>query len=279
MFAPQPGFSMRSISANRAQFLRSAGIYPALRSFVAECGAVLLRLLAYVGTLAVVAMLALQLYAGLLQDAAPAVEAAPAGWSTSLLTPPAFAVSQFDMPETTATYEILRHPDGGRRDIMRWFAAADQMAVASIEIERSKEESEAADVAVAAQLNHFGIRKVLAAGQVESKFGPIRLLSLLDGAGRTLPCLGFVKDFASPRLRLGGWSCQGETVAARRAAISCTLNRLMLLHAGNDAKLAELFAHAELRRPDCLPRAAAALESADWIAGAQNPSLRGALWP
>lgn len=270
---------MRFISASRAQFLHATGIPPALRSFGAECGAVLLRLLAYVGTLTIIAMLALQLYAGLLQDDAPTLEAAPAGWSTSLLTPPAFAVSQFDMPGTTATYEILRHPDGGRRDIMRWFTAADQMAVASIEIGRPGAESGPADTgtAVTAQLSHVGITEVQAAGQVDSKFGSIRLLSLVDGAGQALPCLGFVKDFASPRLRLDGWSCQGETVVAQRAAIACTLNRLMLLHAGNDAKLAELFAHAELRRPDCVPGASAARESADWIAGAQNPSLRGAL--
>jgi hypothetical protein len=278
MFAPQPGFSMRSISASRAQFLRSAGLHPALRSFGAECGAVLLRLLAYVGALAAIAMLALQLYAGLRQDAAPIVEAPP-GWRTVLRAPPAFAVSQFDMPGITATYEILRGPDGGRKDILRWGVAADQMAVAGIEIERPGAESKLSDRATAATagLSHFGIAKVHAAGQIDSKFGLVSLWSLVDGAGQVLPCLGFVKVFAEPRLRLQGWSCEGVTVVARRAAIACTLNRLMLLNAGNDAKLAELFARAELRRPDCNSGTGAAVESADWITGAQNPRLRGAL--
>jgi hypothetical protein len=54
------------------------------------------------------------------------------------------------------------------------------------------------------------------------------------------------------------------------------LNRLVLLTAGNDAKLAELFARAELRRSDCEATAAAAL-SADWVTGADNPGIRGAL--
>ena len=270
---------MRSISASRAQFLRRAGIHPALRSFGAECGAVLLRLLAYVGALAVIAMLALQLYAGLRQDAAPPPKAPPAGWSRVLRAPPAFAVSQFDMPGITAAYDVLRDPDGGRRDILRWGVAADQTAVAGIEIERPGAESELSDRATAATagLSHLGIAEVHAAGQIDSKFGLVSLLSLVDGAGQVLPCLGVVKDFADPRLRLGGWSCQGETVAARRAAIACTLNRLMLLNAGNDTKLADLFARAELRRPDCNSGTGAAVESADWITGTQNPRLRGAL--
>ena len=54
------------------------------------------------------------------------------------------------------------------------------------------------------------------------------------------------------------------------------LNRLILLTAGNDPKLAELFARAELRRSDCASLGAPAL-SADWVTGADNPRLRGAL--
>ena len=51
------------------------------------------------------------------------------------------------------------------------------------------------------------------------------------------------------------------------------LNRLILLTAGNDPKLAELFAHAELRRSDCAASRRAAL-SADWVTGADNPAAR-----
>jgi len=48
------------------------------------------------------------------------------------------------------------------------------------------------------------------------------------------------------------------------------------LEAGNDPKLAELFARAELRRSGCTASAAPAL-SADWLTGTSNPQLRGAL--
>jgi hypothetical protein len=66
----------------------------------------------------------------------------------------------------------------------------------------------------------------------------------------------------------------GETLPARHAAISCILNRLMLLAAGNDPKLAELFAHAQLTRGSCAASATPAA-SADWVMGAENPRLRG----
>jgi hypothetical protein len=74
-------------------------------------------------------------------------------------------------------------------------------------------------------------------------------------------------------LQISGWSCQGETIPARRAAIGCILNRLVLLTAGNDPKLAELFARAELKRGSC----AASSPSADWVTSADNPRLRGPL--
>jgi hypothetical protein len=52
------------------------------------------------------------------------------------------------------------------------------------------------------------------------------------------------------------------------------LDRLILLTAGNDMKLAELFAHAELRRSDCAASATLALP-AGWLTGASDPLLRG----
>jgi hypothetical protein len=55
------------------------------------------------------------------------------------------------------------------------------------------------------------------------------------------------------------------------------LSRLVLLSAGNDPKLAEVFAHAELRRGTCTATMAQPANSADWVTGAQNPRLRGPL--
>jgi hypothetical protein len=77
-------------------------------------------------------------------------------------------------------------------------------------------------------------------------------------------------------LRISGWSCQGDALPARRAAIGCILNRLILPTAGNEPKLAELFARVELKRGSCAASATSAA-SMDQVTSAENPGLRGTL--
>src|SRR6202011_817321 len=98
----------------------------------------------------------------------------------------------------------------------------------------------------------------------DSKCGAVTLLRLAGSTDGARSCLGFIKRLGEPNLQLSGWSCQGDSLPARRTAIGCMLSRLMLLTAGNDSKLAELFAHAELKRGSCAP-AATAGPSADWV--------------
>jgi hypothetical protein len=252
-------------------------IHPALRSFADECCGVMARLIAYVGALALIAIVGLSLWDELplkgLGD-----PSAKSAWSGAARSQPAFAVSQFDLSGKTETYEILRHPDGGRKDVLRW-AAQGERPIAEIEFYRPGRELSqtgppVADIA--GRMDPDGMRELQAAGVIDSKFGTVMLLGLNDRDGSARPCLGFMKGFDQPNLRISGWSCQGDTLPARRAAIGCILDRLILLAAGNDPKLAELFAHAELRRGSCAPASAPAT-SADWVTGAQNPRLRGSM--
>ena len=198
-------------------------------------------------------------------------------WSLADRSSRAFAVSQFDPHDKTEAYEIFRHPQGGRRDVFHW-RGADKKPVAELEIYRPGGELSHAGPAIAeiaARMDPGGLRELEAAGLIDSKFGTVTLLRLTGGAETARACLGFMKRVSDPNVRISGWSCQGDNLPARRAAISCMLNRLTLLSTGNDPKLAELFARAELRRGDCATSAAPAL-SADWLTGADNPQLRGA---
>ncbi len=268
---------MRAIPAFRAA-LRSDAIHPALRSFADECSGVLARLIAYVGALVLIAIAGVALWDELPFKAA-GDPAARSAWSTAVRSHPAFAVSQFDFPGKTETYEILRHPDGGRKDVFRW-AAAGERPVAELEIYRPGGELSLAGppiAEIAGRMDPDGMRELQAAGVIDSKFGAVALLGLTDRGGGAPSCLGFLKSVAAPQLRISGWTCQGDTLPARRAAIGCTLSRLILLTAGNDPKLAELFARAELRRGNCAPASAAPAASADWTLGAQSPRLRGSL--
>jgi hypothetical protein len=253
-------------------------IHPALRSFADECCGVLARLVAYVGALALIAIIGLSLWDELplkgIGD--PSTKSA---WSAAARAYPAFAISQFDLPGKTEAYETLRHPDGGRKDVLRWTAQGEK-PIAELEIYRPGRELSRAGppiAEIAGRMDPDGVRELQAAGVIDSKFGAVTLLGLSDRNGDARPCLGFMKGFDRAILRISGWSCQGDTLPARRAAIGCILDRLILLSAGNDPKLAELFAHAELRRGNCAPPSAAPVTSADWVSGAQDPRLRGSL--
>jgi hypothetical protein len=251
-------------------------IHPALTSFADECCGTLARLLAYVGVLALLAIAGIQLW-----DELPAVLAsepsAKVGWSVAVRYYPAFAVSQFDLPEKTEAYQILRHPQGGRNDAFRWTAQGEK-PVAELEIHRPGGEfsRSGAFAEIATPMEPAGGRELEAAGVIDTKFGTVRLLRHPGDAEGARSCLGFIKRLDEPNLQISGWSCQGGTLPDRRAAIGCILNRLILLTAGNEPKLAELFARAELKRGSCAASVTSAA-SVDWVTGAENPRLRGTI--
>jgi hypothetical protein len=208
---------------------------------------------------------------------ATAMEPVAKSWTQAGRSAPAFAVSQADTRDKTETYEVLRHPQGGRKDVFRW-TDQDGKPITELEIYRpGREDSETgpAIAEIAARVDPDGPRNLEAAGIIDSKFGPVTLLRPA-GPDAARACLGFLKRVDEPNFRISGWTCEGATLPARRAAIGCILNRLILLTAGNDPKLAALFAHAELKRGDCAGAGTPAL-SADWVVGAENPLLRGAL--
>jgi hypothetical protein len=255
-----------------------SGIHPALRDLADECRAVAVRVMAYVSGLAVLAMIAADLFAAApatLHAGTPGVAVAP-GWVEASRPHPAFAVSKLDLTDKTETYTILRHPEGGRRDILRWSAAPEEGPLASLEIYRPGGEIDAfADPAIELAARMAGAGSDMEpAGVIDTKFGPVALLRLSGAAADRQSCLGFARTFESPNIRISGWSCQAQPVAAQRAFLGCTLNRLTLLSAGNDPRLAELFARAELRRDTC---SMTQVPAAGWLASAEAPSLRGRL--
>jgi len=248
-------------------------IHLALAAFADEVVGTLARLIAYVGALALFAILALAALDQLpdWRDDDPADKP---GWSTADRSHPAFAVSRLDSSDKTASYAILRHPEGGRRDVMHWTGEADK-PVAELEIYREGGEFDVtrpatADLAV--QMGLGDATPLEQAGLIDTKFGPVALFRPTGTAEAARACLGYLKRSEEPALQISGFSCQGDTLPARRAAIACTLNRLTLLTSGNEPKLAELFAHAELKRRSCAPQG-----SSDWLLGAANAQLRGAL--
>jgi hypothetical protein len=270
---------MRSFWARRAYPSCPSPVHPALTSFADECTATFARLLAYVGTLALFVMFGVHLWDQLPIDDV-AEPAAAAGWSLASHSRPAFAVSQFDLLSKTETYDVFRHPAGGRKNVIRWTAAGEGPA-AELEIYRPGGEPTASEPALdlAARMDgksaDESTNELEAAGVIDSKFGSVMLFRH-RGEADAQACLAFLKQLDDPHLQISGWSCQGASLQARRAQIGCMLSRLMLLTAGGEPKLAELFARAELKRADCAS-VASAPGSADWVTSAEGPGLRGAM--
>jgi hypothetical protein len=253
--------------------------HPALTSFADEVCATLARLIAYVGALALFAIVSLHFWDQLQFDAASEPADQP-GFTLALRSRPVFAVSSLDPPEKSESYEIFRHPDGGRKDVFHWSSPGEK-PVAELEIYRPGGEFDpieprAADLAarMAVEASQEGRPELEAAGVIESKFGTVALLRHPGRLDTAKSCLGFIKHFDDPALQISGWSCQGTTLVARRSAIGRMLDRLTLLASGNEPRLAELFARAELKRSGYGP---AKTVPVDWFTGAENPRLRGPL--
>ena len=251
----------------------------ALRSVPGDIRATIVRLLAYMGSLAILAIAAARFFSG--PDLVAAVHpAAVPEWVNVERPHPAF---ELQMPELAAEdfdYAILRRTaDGARKDILSFGTAAGSGPFVTVEIYRAGTKSEQfidAPSEIAARIVAYKVvDDVKSAGSIESKFGNVALLRRA-GANDAVACLGFFKSIDDPRLKISGFSCQGDSLPARRAAVGCMLDRLMLLTAGNEPKLAELFAHAELRRGSCATQGASGAQ-ADWVTSAENPHLRGPL--
>jgi hypothetical protein len=256
-----PGISARSPFA--------AGIHPALTSFTDEFCATIARLFAYMGTLALLGILTIHGWDQLQEVLADEPISKP-GWSMADRSFPAFAVGRQDSREKSASYSILRHPEGGRKDILRWMGAGDR-PTAELEIYRAGAEFDPATGAgLAARMG--GTLGLETAGVLDSKFGAVALLRQ-TGVAEAKSCLAFFKRIDDPALQFSGFSCERDSLPARRAAVGCMLDRLTLLTSGNEPKLAELFAHAELKRSGCAPTSL----TADWMSSVENPQLRGAL--
>lgn len=274
---------MRSLWADRAGTSLSRRIHPILSRAADEVCGTLARVIAYVMALALLGILGLSFW-----DQIPRLEPSEPtkpGWTVADRSHPAYAVSHLDMDEKSEAYEIVRHPQGGRKDIFRWAGLGDK-PTAELEIHRLGPEAAPAAEAradLAARMPSTEAFDLETAGVIDSKFGTFALFRQVGAKGRMKEpvkdgagsCLGFLKRIDDPALQISGWSCQGTSVPSRRAAVGCLLNRLTLLVSGNDPKLAEFFARAELRRGSCT-NAVLSAEPADWVVRADNPRLRGA---
>ena len=229
-------------------------MHPALHSWRDDLPATLIRLLAYVAAAGLLSIGAAQFFQSKNGIDAIAPADRPA-WIEIEKPFPAFALSIPEASDVPASYAIRRHAQGnGRKDILTLGEPNSPEPYLHVEIYRPGTEigtfaSPATEIAAnAAALGPVSV--VRDSETLQSKFGPLTIVTFATSAGPARQCLAFVRAHNDPRLQISGWFCQGGTMI-ERTTLTCALDRLTLLAAGSEPKVGALFAQAELERTFC----------------------------
>ena len=230
-------------------------MHPALHTWRDDIRARFVRLMAYVGAITLMSTLAAQIVQGpppLPQASAPA---ARNPWNEIDRPFPAFAISIPEAADVPFAYAIRRHETGnGRKDILSLGDPNGTAPWLQVEIYRPGTEiarfadAEETVAAVADALAPADLRREEA---LDSKFGPLDIVTFETRHGTPRKCLAFVRAYDDPMLQLSGWFCQGGAVFVERSTLACALDRLTLLSAGSEPKVGALFARVELNRAFC----------------------------
>ena len=231
-------------------------MHPALHSWREELPSSFVRVLAYLGAVA------------LLSIAAAHVSQSPTVIST--ITPvhqsawieierpfPAFALSIPEAADVPSSYRIRRHATGnGRKDILSLGEPDGAAPFLQVEIYRPGTEirrfaDPKSEIIDSANALAPPVEMQRADKPLASKFGPLTIFSFATSKGTPRHCLGFVHAYTDPRLQLSGMFCQGGTEFIEQTTLACALDRLTLLAAGSEPKVGALFAQADLNRSYC----------------------------
>ena len=248
--------------------------------------ATLVRLLAYMGGLAALAVAAASFFAAP-ADIVAALGSAAAqrpAWSTVERPYPAFELLMPELIGSTYDYAIQRRvKDGARKDLLSWGEAAGAGPYVVVEIYRPAAASDRfldASSEIAARIVDYAVTDdVKPIGQIDSKFGSVALVDFaVAPQGHERRCLGFARLLRDPAMQIAGWYCSAGREVVDRTTVACLLDRLTLVN--GDAKLAEMFARAEVKRTFCgqrNPILAATPEREERIAPQQPAKLKAAL--
>lgn len=267
---------------------------PASYSIPDDIRATFVRLLAYMGGLAALAVAAASFFAapGEIFAAFGSASAPRPAWSTVERPYPAFELLMPELIGSTYNYAIQRRAkDGARKDMLSFGEPAEAGPQAGpyvmVEIYRPAVASDRfldASSEIATRIVDYAVTDdVKPDGQIDSKFGPVPLVDFAvapqgQTSGNERRCLGFARPFREPAMQIAGWYCSAGREVVDRSMVACLLDRLTLVN--GDAKLHEMFARAEVKRTFCgqrNPILAATPEREESIAPQEPAKLRSAL--
>lgn len=255
---------------------------PVAQSLSEDLRATLVRILAYMGGLAILAIVAASLFKT--PPVAAAVEPSVRPKWVSVERPyPAFELLMPEFSGLVPDYAILRSAEGaGRKDVLTWGSPSSDSAYVMVEIYRPSGDGERfidAPSEIAARIVGYTVTDdVKAAGTIDSKFGPVSLVDFaIAGNNGPRRCLGFAHSVDEPDMQIAGWYCSPGAEVVDRSTVACAIDRLSLVSAGSDPALAAYFAGAELKRKFCgrrNPILAATPHHSDLVGATRHVKLR-----
>jgi hypothetical protein len=225
---------------------------PALYSWRDEIADTSVRLLALAGAAALLSIMGAMIFQEPSVPVAPSKQ--PSAWVEVERPFPAFALSIPEAADAPTRYAIRRHAiGGGRKDILT--LGEPDGAAPYLEVQIYRAGGEIASFAepveeIMESASALGPTNLRRQEALDSKFGPLAIVTFKTAIGTPRSCLGFVRAYDDPRLQLSGWFCQGGDFI-ERSTLACALDRLTLLAAGSEPKVGALFAQAELKRSFC----------------------------
>ena len=230
---------------------------PASYSIPDDIRATLVRLLAYMGGLAAVAVATVSFFAAPAEIfAALGSAAAPRpAWSAVERPYPAFELLMPELADSTYNYAVQRRAkDGARKDLLSFGEPAEAGPYVMVGIYRPAVAGDRfldASSEIATRIVDYAVTDdVKPDGQIDSKFGPVPLVDFAVAPhDHERRCLGFARPFNQPAMQIAGWYCSAGREVVERTMVACLLDRLTLVN--GDAKLHEMFARAEVKRTFC----------------------------
>ena len=237
-------------------------MHQASYTLTGDIRATLVRTTAYIGGLAIVALMAVSFFQES-RGSLAAINPTPIPtWTTAEHPYPAFELLMPELSGSPSSYAILRRDtDKARKDLLTWGQTAGQAAgeaaarpYAMVEIFRPGTRGETfldAPSEIAARLIDDTIADdVKPIGAVDSKFGPMPMVDFaIAPQGHLRRCLGFARAFDNPAMQIAGWYCSAGAEVIDRSVLACMIDRLTIVN--GDAPLTAFFAHAEIKRTFC----------------------------
>jgi len=165
-----------------------------------------------------------------LPDATAMAPSVRDGWAVATRSAPAFSVSQLYFQEKQRFIKSPGHPEGGRKDVFHMERPRQQTGRRTRTISPGRRHQAVPRSPNRARMARTARSFARGRRDHRQQVRPVTLSAW--SAVRTTPAPArLMKRIDDPNFRFLAGACQGDSLPARRAAIGCMLNRLMLLTA------------------------------------------------